>query len=124
LAAAHFVAVLHVIEDERGVVEEFDRGSEGDAVFGRKLQTFGQVEGEAGPDAFAGALEDVGGGLSEVAGGAGGIAEELFDQSEAVVGLWRGGTAGGRHEEKEAGGNLKPEGEKKSGRSSIEPRPR
>jgi hypothetical protein len=103
LAAAHFIAVLHVIEDERGVVEEFDGGGEGDAVFGRKLQTVGEVEGEAGPDAFAGALEDVGGGLSEVAGDAGGIAEELFDQSEAVVGLWRGGAAGGRHEEKEEG---------------------
>ncbi len=121
LAAAHFVAVLHVIEDERGVVEEFDRGSEGDAVFGRKLQTSGQVEGEAGADAFAGALEDVGGSLSEVPRGAGGIAEELFDQSEAVVGLWRGGAAGGRHGDKEEGGDLKPEGGEKNGRGSTSP---
>jgi hypothetical protein len=103
LAAAHFIAVLHVIEDERGVVEEFDRGGEGDAVFGRKLQTLGQVEGEAGPDAFTGALEDVGSGLSEVPRGAGGIAEKLFDENETVVGVLRGGAAGGRHKKREEG---------------------
>jgi hypothetical protein len=113
LAAAHFVAVLQVIEDERGVVEEFDGGGEGDAVFGGKLQTFGEVEGEAGTDAFAGALEDVDGGLSEVAGSAGGIAKELFDESEAVVGLWRGGAVGGRHREREEGENLRAEGGRK-----------
>jgi hypothetical protein len=103
LAAAHFIAVLHVIEDKRGVVEEFDRGGEGDALLGGDLQAFGQVEGEAGTDAFAGALKDVGGGLSEVAGGAGCVAEKLFDESEAVVGLWRGGAAGGRHKKREEG---------------------
>jgi hypothetical protein len=113
LAAAHFVAVLHVIEDERGVVEEFDRGGESDAVFGGELEAFREVEGEAGPDAFAGALEDVGGGLSEVPRGAGGVAEELFDKSEAVVGLRRDGAAGGRHGDKGEGGDLKPEGEEK-----------
>jgi hypothetical protein len=103
LATAHFVAVLHVIEDERGVVEELDRGGEADAVFGRKLQTFGQVEGEAGPDAFAGALEDVGRGLSEVPRGAGGVAEKLFDEDETVVAVLRGGATGGRHKKREEG---------------------
>jgi hypothetical protein len=113
---------LHVIENEGGVVEQFDCGGQGDAFFRRDLQTFRQSKAKPGADAFARAFEKVSRGLAKAPRGAGGFAEELFDQSEAVVGLWRGGAAGGRHEE--TGGSLKPEGEKKSGRSSIEPRPR
>jgi hypothetical protein len=110
--------VLHVVENEGGVVEEFDGGGEGDAVLGGELQAFGEVEGEAGADAFAGASEHVGGGLSEVAGGAGGFGEELFDERE-IVGARRGGAVGGGHGEKGERENLKLEGEKKSGRSSM-----
>jgi hypothetical protein len=94
--------VLHVVEDEGGVVEEFGGGGESDALLGGNLEAFREVEGEAGADAFAGALENVGGGLAEVAGGAGGVGEELFDQGE-IVGAWGGGAAGGRHGEREEG---------------------
>ena len=105
LSSAHFVAVLHVIEDKRGVVQKFDGGGQGDAVFGRELQAGSEIEGEAGADAFAGAGEDVGSGFTEVAGGAGGVAEKLFDQGE-ILGTGCGGAAGGRHGEREEGGDL------------------
>jgi hypothetical protein len=81
-------------------VEEFGGGGEGDAVLGRELEAFGKVESKAGADAFAGTGEDVGGSLSEVAGGACGVGEDLFDEWEAV-GAGRGGTVGGWHEEKD-----------------------
>ena len=90
LAAAHFVTVLHVVEDKRGVVKEFEGGGEGDALFGGNLQAFREVEGEAGADAFAGALEDVGGSPAEVTGGAGGVSEELRDERETVTGAGGG----------------------------------
>ncbi len=124
LSAAHFVMVLHVVEDKRGVVEEFDGGGEGDAVLGGKLQAFGQVEGEAGADAFAGAGEDVGGGLSEVAGGAGGFGEKFFNEREIILAL--GGEDGGGKawEEKEEVRDLRPEGGKKKRPGLWEPRPR
>ena len=98
-AAAHFVIVLHIIEHERGVVQEFDRGGESNALFGRELEAVGEVDGEAGTDAFAGAFEKVGGGLAETAGGAGGVGEDLFDEREVVA---AGGFvgAGGRHGER------------------------
>ncbi len=98
-AAAHFVIVLHIVENERSVVEELDGRGEGDALFGRKLQAVGEVESEAGADAFAGAFEKVGGGLAETAGGAGGVGEDLFDEREVVA---AGGFvgAGGRHGER------------------------
>jgi hypothetical protein len=119
LATAHFVAVLHVIEDEGGVVEKFDGGGEGDALLGGDLQAFSEFEGEAGTDSFAGALEDVGGGLSEVARSAGRITEKLFDESESVVGLLFAGAAGGRHDEKHEGGSLRPEGGRKKAAGAV-----
>ena len=103
LAAAHFVTVLHVIEDEGGVVEEFDGGGEGDALLGGNLQAFREIQGEAGADAFAGAVENVGSSLAEVAGGAGGVGEELADESEIVRGARSGVAAGGKHGEREEG---------------------
>jgi hypothetical protein len=120
LSATHFVIVLHVVEDERGVVEKFDRGGESDAMFGRKFEAGGEVEAETGTDALAPTGEDVGGGLSEVARSLGGIGEELFDECE-FVSPRGGGAEGGRHGERAEGGNLKPEGGEKSGRGSGSP---
>jgi hypothetical protein len=120
-AAAHFVVVLHIVENERGVVEEFDGGGESDALFGRELQAVGEVDGEAGTDTFAGAFEKIGGGLAETAGGEGGVGEDLFDEREVVAGCDLV-NARGRHEEKAEGGDLRPEGgTKKSGRGSGSP---
>ena len=70
-AAAHFVIVLHVVEHEGGVVQEFDRGSEGDALLGRELEAVGQGDREACPDTFAGAFEHVGGGQGQAPPAAG-----------------------------------------------------
>jgi hypothetical protein len=83
------------------------------------LQAFGEFEGEAGTNSFAGALEDVGGGLSEVARGAGRVTEKLFDESESVVGLLFAGAAGGRHDEKHEGGSLRPEGWRKKAAGAV-----
>jgi len=102
LAAAHFVTVLDVVEDKGGVVEEFDGSREGDALLRRDLQAFCEIQSEAGADAFAGALKNVGGGLAEVTGGVGSVGEELFDQRE-IVGALGGGAAGRRHGEREEG---------------------
>jgi hypothetical protein len=110
---------LHVIENEGGVVEQFDCGGQGDAFFRRDLQTFRQSKAKPGADAFARAFEKVSRGLAKAPGSAGGVAEELFDQSEAVVGLWRGGATGGRHERKDEGGNLKPEGGRKKAAGAM-----
>jgi hypothetical protein len=103
---------LHVVENEGGVVEQFDRGGQGDAFFRRDLQTVRQSKAKPGADAFARAFEKVSRGLAKAPRGAGGFAEELLDESE-VVGAGGGGTAGGRHEEKDEGGSLKPEGGRK-----------
>jgi hypothetical protein len=84
-AAAHFIVVLHVVEDERGVVEEFDGGGECDAVFRRNLQAVREVEAESGAHTFAGALEEIGGALAELTRRAGGVGQELLDESESVV---------------------------------------
>jgi hypothetical protein len=103
LAAAHFVTVLHVVEDEGGVVEEFGGGGESDALLGGNLQAVREVQGEAGADAFAGALKNVGGGLAKVTGGAGGVGEELADEREVVRGVRSGVAAGVRHGKKRPG---------------------
>jgi hypothetical protein len=90
-------------------------------VFGGELQAFREVEGEAGADTFARAGKDVSGGLSEVAGSAGGFGEELLDQGE-IVAAGCGGAAGGRHGRKRRkgeSGDLK--GGRKSGRGSGSP---
>jgi hypothetical protein len=97
LSTAHLVIVLHVVENEGGVVEEFDRGGKGDGLFGRDFEAGGKVKAETDADAFARALENVGSGPAEVSGGAAGIAEKLFDKDQTVVGMLPGGGAVGRH---------------------------
>ena len=83
--AAHLVIVLHIVEDERGVVEEFNGGGECDAVFRRNWQAVREVEAESGAHTFTGALDEVGGALAEPTGRAGGFGEELLDECESVV---------------------------------------
>ena len=74
-------------------MQEFDRGSEGDALLGRELEAVGQGDREACPDTFAGAFEQVGGGLAQVPGRAGRVGEDLLDQHE-VVAAWGSVRAG------------------------------
>jgi hypothetical protein len=80
-------------------VQEFDGGGESDALFGRELEAVGEVDGEAGADALAGAFEKIGGGLAETAGGDSGVGEDLFDEREVVAGCDLV-NAKGRHGEK------------------------
>jgi hypothetical protein len=82
------------------------------------LQTVRQSKAKPGADVFARTFEKVSRGLAKAPRGAGGVAEELLDESE-VVGAGSGGTAGGRHEEKNEGGSLKPERRRKKAAGAM-----
>ncbi len=111
LAAPHLVVILHIVEDERGIVEKFDSGGESDALLGGHLQACCHVEGQTGADAFAGALEEIVGGLPEMAGSVGGSGEELLDEREVVIGAGKiGGAARGRHGGRKSGRSYKSSG--------------
>jgi len=84
-------------------VEEFNGGSECDAVFGRNLQAVREVEAEPGADTFAGALEEIGGALAEATGRAGGVGEDLLNEWESVVRAGDCCAARGRHGKKRPG---------------------
>jgi hypothetical protein len=84
-------------------VEEFNGGSECDAVFWRNLQAVREVEAEPCADTFAGALEEIGGALAESAGRAGGVGEELLDEDESVVRAGDCCAERGRHGKKRPG---------------------